>query len=54
MGPTVAIAAGEEHVCAVQSDSTLRCWGTNYNGQTDVPVDLSAAVEIELFYKHKS
>ncbi|MGQ0800042.1 MAG: RCC1 domain-containing protein [Pseudomarimonas sp.] len=28
-----AIAIGQEHGCALQADSTLRCWGLNFSGQ---------------------
>jgi len=28
-----AVAAGEEHSCAVLNDGTARCWGRNYYGQ---------------------
>ncbi|MBN2525172.1 MAG: hypothetical protein JXR76_02180 [Deltaproteobacteria bacterium] len=33
-GVTVAaLAAGENHTCALLSDSTIQCWGSNYNGE---------------------
>ncbi len=28
-----SIAVGQEHGCALQADSTLRCWGLNFSGQ---------------------
>ena len=29
----VAIAGGDEHSCALMSDGTVRCWGSNFDGQ---------------------
>ncbi len=29
----IAIAAGEEHVCALRSDTSIWCWGSNSDGQ---------------------
>lgn len=30
---TLAIAAGEDHACALMTDRALRCWGSNVEGQ---------------------
>jgi alpha-tubulin suppressor-like RCC1 family protein len=30
---TAAISVGSSHVCAVLSDATIRCWGTNTYGE---------------------
>ncbi|RJQ54728.1 MAG: hypothetical protein C4526_04935 [Nitrospiraceae bacterium] len=30
----IAIAAGDEHSCALLSDATVKCWGWNYYGQS--------------------
>ena len=29
----VAIAAGQEHTCALLDDATVKCWGVNGSGQ---------------------
>jgi len=34
-GPVISI--GEEHACAIQNDSSIRCWGLNLSGQSDPP-----------------
>ena len=36
-GPFTAVAAGSEHVCGLQDDDTIVCWGNNASGQVDVP-----------------
>ncbi|MEZ4443434.1 MAG: hypothetical protein R3B72_30465 [Polyangiaceae bacterium] len=33
LGPAKAIAAGKKHACAVGTDNSIRCWGSNANGQ---------------------
>src|SRR5262249_54256312 len=37
-GPAIPLhlAAGEEHTCAVMTDGTVRCWGSNSNGQLGI------------------
>ncbi|MCL2179353.1 MAG: hypothetical protein FWC28_01130 [Proteobacteria bacterium] len=47
-----SIAAGEYYACAVHSDSTVRCWGTNTDGQTNVPDDLGPVVAVAAGYRH--
>jgi alpha-tubulin suppressor-like RCC1 family protein len=32
LGPVAQIEAGFDHVCAVEDDGTLKCWGTNFLG----------------------
>ena len=39
------VAAGSLHTCALD-DSGLRCWGSNYYGQIDVPTNLINAVAV--------
>ena len=36
-GPFTTVAAGGEHVCGLQTDNTIVCWGNNASGQADVP-----------------
>ena len=42
----VAIAAGDWHSLALQSNCTVVAWGNNDSGQTNVPVGLSNVVAI--------
>jgi len=42
-----SIALGQYHTCALQADGTVRCWGTNNYGQTNVPTDLGAVVAVD-------
>ena len=38
------IAAGWEHTCALQTDSTIACWGNNSQGQRDAPPGAHTAI----------
>ncbi|MEM1009953.1 MAG: hypothetical protein AAGJ35_13230, partial [Myxococcota bacterium] len=29
----VSVAAGDDHICALLDDQTVRCWGNNIKGQ---------------------
>ena len=35
-----------DHVIALQDDGTVRCWGSNFSGECDVPVGLSDVVMV--------
>ncbi len=37
----VQVAAGENHSCALQNSGRVQCWGSNDNGQLDVPEGVS-------------
>src|SRR4051794_17758511 len=37
-GSFSAVAAGEDHSCAMASNGTLACWGDNSSGATTPPV----------------
>ena len=36
----IQVATGENHTCALRSDGTVECWGSNDQGQQDVPEGL--------------
>ena len=40
------ITKGTGHVCAIQMDDTLICWGDNIEGTTDVPADLGKVRDV--------
>jgi alpha-tubulin suppressor-like RCC1 family protein len=42
----VAIASGESHTCAIIADSTVLCWGDNYDGQLGNGTTTSSAVPV--------
>jgi hypothetical protein len=44
--PVVDVAAGGGHVVALQDDGTVRAWGEGSLGQTAVPPDLGAAMQV--------
>jgi beta-lactam-binding protein with PASTA domain len=39
IGNATAIAVGYEHVCAILSDGTIQCWGSNYAGELGTGAD---------------
>jgi hypothetical protein len=46
------IASGREHVIALLVDGTIRCWGRNQSGQTDVPEGLGSVVRVSAGGSH--
>jgi hypothetical protein len=48
----MAIAAGAYHTVALRTDGTVRAWGSNGNGQTNVPSDLGVSMAIAAGYDH--
>lgn len=54
LGAAVAVTAGGWHSCAVLTDSSVRCWGANFEGQlgdgtwarSDVPVEVSGLSDV--------
>lgn len=46
LGPVVQISAGQEFVVGLLADGTVRAWGRNQYGQTDVPGDLADVVQV--------
>lgn len=44
--PLIGVAAGPDHVTAIQDDGTVRSWGNNNVGQASPPADLGAAMQI--------
>ena len=45
-GRFVAIRTGSEHACAVRSDGTLACWGSDHLGQSSPPSGSFASVSL--------
>ncbi|MEH6450947.1 MAG: RCC1 domain-containing protein [Oleispira sp.] len=45
------VSAGHEHTCAI-ADNEVRCWGSNADGQLDVPSDINNPTMISSGYKH--
>ncbi len=48
----VAVAAGEEYSLALRNDGTVKAWGANTYGQTNVPAGLSNVVTISAGFEH--
>ena len=36
-GTFKTVTAGSKHSCAVRTDDTITCWGSNDDGETDAP-----------------
>ena len=43
-----AVAAGNNHTCALAGEGEIYCWGSNLNGQLGVPSTLAAAYPVAL------
>ena len=41
-----AVAAGETHTCAVRTDATIGCWGSNFEGEMDAPQGAFSAISV--------
>ena len=52
LGPVVAVAAGDQHTCAVKVSGELVCFGRNDHGQCDVPPDLGPVVAVAAGWQH--
>ena len=52
LGPAVAVAAGDQHTCAVKVSGELVCFGRNDHGQCDVPPDLGPVVAVAAGWQH--
>ena len=49
-GDFTTVSAGESHSCGVRADSTVVCWGTNYDGEADAPPGTFTAVSAGWFH----
>lgn len=46
------LAAGSAHSLAIKADGTVVAWGSNSDGQTNVPANLSGVVQVAAGYDH--
>ena len=46
MGSCTQIAAGDSHTVAIQANRTVKAWGNNGQGQTNIPEDLGPCTQI--------
>lgn len=47
---TVALAAGDSHVCAIRTDSLTYCWGNNVDGQLGNNTNTNASAPVVLSF----
>eukprot|EP00439_Symbiodinium_sp_Y106_P002588 s556_g1.t1 len=52
LGPALAVSAGYQHTCALNTAGQLVCFGRNEEGQCDVPADLGPVVAVSAGYHH--
>jgi alpha-tubulin suppressor-like RCC1 family protein len=45
-GPFVQVSVGGNHTCAVRSDGSVTCWGSNQDRESIVPAGLGGVVEV--------
>ncbi|MBP9758525.1 prepilin-type N-terminal cleavage/methylation domain-containing protein [Candidatus Dojkabacteria bacterium] len=43
---TVFVTGGQYHTCAIKSGGQAYCWGNNENGQLNIPVELTNAIDV--------
>ncbi|MBX2880237.1 MAG: hypothetical protein KTR32_09915 [Granulosicoccus sp.] len=52
LGAISAVTLGDNHVCAINLNGNVRCWGGNFYGQLDVPAAASPAIAIDAGEAH--
>jgi len=40
------VTVGSSHICAIDNEGTLQCWGDHESGQTNVPIEFSKNIKI--------
>jgi len=52
LGTVSQVSVGGSHTCTITTAGSLRCWGGNSDGQTDVPGDLGTVSQISAGGSH--